>query len=211
MNCPLCHNYLNLRIDKEFFHCTRCRALVKDRVLLLSTSAEKERYLAHNNDLNDINYQTFTSPITQFILKNFQPHHIGLDFGAGSGPVISEMLKKQAYQVKQYDPYFSNNPDLLEKRYDYIFACEVVEHFYHPKKEFKKLRKMLRPGGALVLMTHLYSDQILFKNWYYRKDPTHVFIYTGPTFNYIRKEFGFKNLEIQERLIILTVGEENYE
>ncbi|WP_029038455.1 class I SAM-dependent methyltransferase [Salinimicrobium xinjiangense] len=207
MDCPLCKNDLNLKIDTHYFHCTQCEALVKDRELWPDTSAEKERYLTHNNDVNDINYQNFTSPITNYILNNFKPHHSGLDFGSGTGPVISEMLKKQDYQIRQYDPYFANHPEVLEETYDYIFACEVVEHFYHPQEEFRRLRKMLKPGGALIMMTHLYSEEIPFESWYYRKDPTHVFIYTEPTFEFIRKKFDFKCLAIEKRLVVLKVDD----
>lgn len=208
MDCPLCNNYLNLKIDREYFHCTLCRALVKDRQLFPKPSEEKKKYLEHNNDVNDLRYQAFTMPITQYILQNFSPEQQGLDFGSGTGPVISKMLEEQNYNVRQYDPYFANVPELLKERYDFIFACEVAEHFYYPEKEFQRLRTMLKPGGELILMTLIYSDTIHFQNWHYRKDPTHVFIYTEPTFQYIKDRFYFKSVEIQKRLIVLKANED---
>ncbi|PKD21303.1 hypothetical protein APR40_07300 [Salegentibacter salarius] len=164
---------------------------------------EKSRYLEHNNDVTDERYQKFTSPITHYILKNFSPLDKGLDFGSGTGPVISSMLEQHNYIVKKYDPYFANFPDLLEEKYDYIFACEVVEHFYNPRAEFLKLKSLLKPEGALILMTLLYNGDLDFKNWRYRMDPTHVFIYQKETFQFIKDSMDFKKLIIDGRLIVL--------
>ncbi|MBZ9630389.1 class I SAM-dependent methyltransferase [Salegentibacter sp. LM13S] len=203
MICPLCQNLLNNEKDSEYYECDTCKALVKRKELWPDSIYEKSRYLEHNNDVTDERYQKFTSPITNYILKNFSPLDIGLDFGSGTGPVISSMLEQHNYIVKKYDPYFANYPDLLEEKYEYIFACEVVEHFYNPRAEFLKLKSLLKPEGALILMTLLYNDDLDFKNWRYRMDPTHVFIYQKETFQFIKENIGFSKLDIDERLIVL--------
>lgn len=51
-------------------------------------------------------------------------------------------------------------------------------------------------------MTDVYRNQLAFSDWYYKNDPTHVFIYTEKTLEFIKNEFGFKNLFIQNRLIV---------
>ena len=50
-------------------------------------------------------------------------------------------------------------------------------------------------------MTNIYHDGIDFEQWYYKNDPTHVFIYTHDTFDYIKNEFGFSELVIEGNLI----------
>lgn len=207
MDCPLCKTHLSLKTDKQYFRCATCRALVKDQQLLPDPLEEKTRYLLHNNDVDDKGYQKFTAPLSNYILNHFNAEHAGLDFGSGPGPVISKALREKNYQVQQYDPFFANDLKLLNQKYDYIFACEVAEHFYDPEKEFKRLRTMLQPGGTLLLMTLLYSEDIPFRNWHYRKDPTHVFIYTRQTFDYIKKHFKFRDIQIEDRLIILKIPE----
>ena len=204
MNCSLCNTPLSHKPDEEYYNCPVCLAWVKDNALYLTPEEERLRYQTHNNDITDPRYRKFTSPISNFILENFAMHHEGLDFGSGTGPVISGVLQEEGYNVVQYDPYFANDLKLLEKQYDYIFACEVVEHFYNPAKEFEKLFAMLKASGKLVLMTHLYDDSIEFKTWYYRKDPTHVFIYRRETFEYISEKFGFDSPDIKERLVVLS-------
>lgn len=203
MICTLCTTSLTNKIDEEYYDCPLCRALVKDSSLYFDEENEKLRYLTHNNDVNDIRYQEFTSPITNYILANYSKEHHGLDFGCGTGPVISKMLQESGYRVLKYDPYFARHPENLERRYDFIAACEVVEHFYEPRKEFRKLHELLNPHGSLAIMTLLYNDELDFKTWYYRKDPTHVFIYRKETFDYICRVYGFKECFVEKRLIVL--------
>jgi citrate lyase synthetase len=53
-------------------------------------------------------------------------------------------------------------------------------------------------------MTDLYDESIDFAKWYYKNDVTHVFFYTKETFVWIQKEFGFRDLKIEKRLITYT-------
>ncbi|MFC1760167.1 methyltransferase domain-containing protein, partial [Candidatus Neomarinimicrobiota bacterium] len=135
------------------------------------------------------------------IMKVFSADHKGLDFGAGTGPVISKILEDNKFQIKQYDPFFYNLPSLLESQYDYIAACEVIEHFHEPKKEFSLLKDLLLQNGKLYCMTNLYNENIDFHNWDYKSDITHVFIYQKKTIEWIKEEFGFSDVTIKERLI----------
>ncbi len=200
-NCPLCHNPGKTFYTDEFFLCDNCLGIFRPKRYHLSAPEEKSRYEKHNNDVNDIRYQQFVSPITSAVLKECLPKDVGLDFGAGTGPVISKVLKDQGYTIKQYDPFFHNYPDLLKTEYDYIVCCEVIEHFYDPQKEFGLLKRLLKPKGILYCMTHIYSPDIPFTNWYYKKDPTHVFIYQKETFEYIKNHFDFSLVTIDKRLI----------
>ncbi len=131
------------------------------------------------------------------------PESRGLDFGAGPGPVGPVMLAERGYRTVCYDPYFFNTPELLKKTYDYIFCCEVVEHFHTPATEFPLLFSLLSPGGSLFCMTHLYSSDIEFSSWYYKDDQTHVFFYREQTFRYIARKFGFSSCTIENRVIRL--------
>ena len=149
-------------------------------------------------------YQKFVSPITSAILRDYSQNDKGLDFGAGTGPVVSKILNDNKYSINQYDPFFHNYPDLLEKKYNYIACCEVIEHLYHPKKEFLMLKNLLAQGGRLYIMTSLYDDSINFKTWNYKDDCTHVFIYQKETLLWIKEELGFSTLTIAGRLITFS-------
>lgn len=204
MTCPLCETILEEKANEAFYKCQSCGAFVKDNIYYLNEFDEKDRYLTHNNDVNDLAYQNFTSPITNHILENFLPHHLGLDFGSGTGPVITKILSDNGYQVNLYDPFFAPFEANLKLKYDYIFSCEVFEHFYLPQFEIKRLTDLLKPDGHLLIMTHIFNRQKPFNDWYYIKDPTHVFIYTPKTFEYIAKTFGYQLEKITERFVCLV-------
>lgn len=194
MICTLCGSTLVNKKDAYYYDCGTCSAIVKDKKYYLTADEEKARYETHNNDVNDVRYQNFTSPITNYVLEKFLATHKGLDFGSGSGPVISSMLSKERYDIVQYDPFFAPNTSVLRHKYDYIVSCEVFEHFYNPKKEIDFLVDILHKNGVLLIMTLLYHDRIDFDTWFYRNDATHVFIYRKETIEYIAKR---NNLDIQ--------------
>ena len=206
MNCTLCGSALINKKDAYYYDCDICEAIVKDDKYYLTADEEKAEYEIHNNDVNDIRYQNFTMPITNYVLNEFLPEHKGLDFGSGTGPVISSMLMKKGYDIVQYDPFFAPNQNVLNNKYDYIVSCEVFEHFHNPKMEIDRLTSLLKTNGMLLIMTMLYNDQIDFNTWNYRNDSTHVFIYRKETIEYIAKEKKFEIDILADRFIALRKG-----
>ena len=206
-DCPLCNSkacsYYNYN-KRHFYKCMTCCGIFLDRKLWLTKEEEIARYTMHNNDVEDKKYQQFVAPITNAVLKDFTAKHRGIDFGAGTGPVISKVLGDHNYKIVQYDPLFHNHKVLLDLRYDYIVCCEVMEHFFHVKKEFDLLRKIMLPNGKLYCMTVLFDDCNDFHNWYYKNDPSHVFIYQYKTIYWIKKTFKFSHVKIKDRLITFS-------
>ncbi|MFW5427416.1 MAG: class I SAM-dependent methyltransferase, partial [Methylophagaceae bacterium] len=156
------------------------------------------------NDVDDKGYQQFVSPITSSVLRHHIPEQVGLDFGAGTGPVIAKVLADHGFKLDLYDPFFHNNSELLAGQYDYVVCCEVMEHFYKPDEEFALLKRLLKPNGRLYCMTDLYHEDIDFPNWYYQKDNTHVFFYHLRSLEYIKQQFGFSDLSVDGRLVTFT-------
>lgn len=210
MNCILCHSVLEkpIHVEKEhrFFDCENCGSIVRSTDTFPDFETEKERYETHNNDVNDLRYQKFVSPITNAVQANFKPQNsIGLDFGAGTGPVITKVLNDKGYKLNLYDPFFHPDKSVLNQKYDYIVCCEVIEHFHNPFKEFELLKSLLKPSGKLYCMTDIFSKNLDFGNWYYKNDPTHVIFYTEKSLRWIQREIEFSTLEINHRLIVLSV------
>ncbi|WP_440707495.1 class I SAM-dependent methyltransferase [Gracilimonas sp. BCB1] len=206
MLCTLCSSetepfYHYENEDRKYHRCTYCRAVLMDTEDYPTPEEEIFRYESHDNDVEDPRYQEFVSPLVEKITEKFPPDSLGLDFGSGTGPVITKMLTDQGYSVNTFDPFFDNNPSVLDLNYDYIVSCEVMEHFHHPHKEFTKLRNMLKPGGGLFLKTDIYTDDIDFHSWYYKSDETHVIFYHPDTLTWMKSEFGFGRLDIDGRHI----------
>lgn len=204
MNCPLCQTKLDERMALSFFRCKTCHSYVKSDDSYISEEEEKVVYEKHNNDVDDPRYQKFTSPIWEHVSKYYPTDTIGLDFGSGTGPVITHVLENKGYKVNLYDPFFAPNSAVLKGiEYDYIFSCEVFEHLQYPAKIIKQLLGLLKPGGELILMTLLYTPDKDFSKWAYVRDPTHIFIFTAETFHFIAEKYDLKFVELDSRFIVL--------
>lgn len=199
--CPLCNSKGYLFHSNVFFLCSGCSGIFKAKHSLPSPEEEKKRYETHQNDVKDTAYQNFVSPITNAVQTYYTTDSLGLDFGAGTGPVISAVLESKGYSLHQFDPFFKNDTKTLKMKYDYVVCCEVIEHFHYPAKEFALLKKLLNPGGHLFCMTHLFTENTDFEQWYYKNDITHVFFYQIKTMEKIKAMFNFASLIIQDRLI----------
>jgi hypothetical protein len=202
--CPLCDT-----LSPSFYHdtqryckCPACCGIFVIPEDLPQKYEEKQRYELHDTNTQDKGYRKFVAPITSRVLHDYTPEAKGLDYGAGTSAIISAVLEEHHYTIHNYDPYFHPNTQLLGQKYDYITSCEVIEHFYRPKEEFARLKNMLRNGGRLYLMTDIYDGRD-FGSWYYKNDPTHVFLYTKETFEWIAKRYGFQNLYIENRFVLL--------
>ena len=201
--CALCRGAAKLFLDtpgRSYYRCGMCSAVFLDPACHVSEAEEKSRYEQHNNDVEDPGYRRFAGPMVREVRRQFGPKHQGLDFGAGTGPVVATLLREKGLSVALYDPFFWNDPGLLEKRYDYIVCSEVIEHFKAPAREFGLLRSLVRPGGALFCQTELYSEKTDFRAWYYRNDCTHIFFYHADTLAWIRAHFRFSSLRIRGRI-----------
>lgn len=205
--CPLCE-HIGISFYKSekqhFYTCNNCLGIYVRHDLRPTKSVEKARYEEHNNDVEDKRYQNFVQPIVNDVINNHEAQQSGLDYGAGTGPVISNILHQKGYNIELFDPFFHPHSEALRKKYDFIVCCEVVEHFHNPYAEFEKFKKLLKPGGKVYIMTDIYNDSIDFKKWYYKNDITHVFIYRKETLNWIKENLNFTNLKIENRLIVFS-------
>ena len=204
IDCILCREktyYFYRFTEKDYYRCSGCRSIMMDPFDYLPAAEEKKRYDQHKNDVNDPGYREFARPLVEKVLQKFTPGAVGLDYGAGPGPVSAVLLQGRGFKIALYDPFYWNDREVLDEQYEFIICCEVIEHFYAPAREFKFLRSLLKPHGSLYCMTEIYSDDLDFERWYYKNDPTHVFFYHRQAFDWIRDECGFSKLSVDKRVI----------
>ena len=204
MKCLLCNTNSKLIYKNTHYKCPNCLAYFKDPDFHLLGQDEKDIYDKHENNSEDVRYQDFLSPITNSVLNEIPKDSIGLDFGCGTDSAIMKVLNNNGYKCEGFDIFYKNEPKLLNQKYDYITSSEVIEHFYNPKKEFELLKSLLKPKGAMYLMTDIFDEtQKQFDTWYYKNDPTHVFMYQKHTFEIIKQMYGFSEVKTEKRLIKL--------
>ena len=216
--CPLCGSEkieLFLRERKknnwrDFWICPQCALVFVPEGYHLSEEEEKARYLLHNNTPENKGYREFLSRILVPLKEVLPAPARGLDFGCGPGPVLAGMLREEGYETEIYDPFFANNPEVLQGQgqYDFITASEVAEHLRQPGEELKRLRRLLRPGGVLAVMTALRpgensnEERDAFSQWFYTNDSTHISFFCETTMRWIARRWGGEIIRSSERVVL---------
>ncbi len=120
------------------------------------------------------NYNNYLIEIVQNaqkLIKKDKPKI--LDFGAGSG-TYTDMLKEKGITAECLEPdsklqgvlkkkgykVYGDVSELKPESYDLIYALNVFEHIKNDEQVVKKLKKVLRPGGRLVI--YVPAFQLLF-------------------------------------------------
>ena len=189
--------------QKRYWKCSYCEAIFLDKEFYLSSNDEYKHYLTHNNDVNDPRYKKFLSNLMLPLIERIKLNSTGLDYGCGPGPALSLMLREKGYQMFNYDPFFHPEKRNLLKKYDFISCTETVEHFHNPFGEFTRFNELLNNNGVIGIMTNFHSEQDIFENWYYIKDPTHVVFYNKKTFQIIAKIFDWDSEFLGNNLVFL--------
>lgn len=205
-NCIVCGSNLvksfNTSDDLMYWLCNFCETIFLHKEHRIDKSAEKKRYLEHENSINDRDYRTFLSKLANPLKNKISTPSKGLDFGCGHGPALADIFRKDNYSMDLYDPFFFPDKEVFYKKYDFITCTETVEHFFNPKKEFDLIDTLLKKGGWLGVMTCFLTTNDAFDSWYYRRDPTHVVFYAEKTFKVIAQQRDW-DFEIIAKDIVL--------
>lgn len=193
--CPVCETpdsraFLEVG-GRHYRRCERCHCTFLQTDQRPSAEAELAEYRRHHNDEQDPGYRRHLAQLGSPLLQRLAPARTGLDYGCGPGPALAGMLREAGHTVALYDPFFQPDAGVLAQHYDFITCTEVVEHFHHPADEFRRLNRLLRPGGWLGLMTRFQTDDTRFAQWHYRRDPTHVVFYREATLRWLADHHGW--------------------
>jgi hypothetical protein len=163
-----------------------------DPIQFISSNKEKKHYLKHNNEINDTRYRTFLYNLIEPLKDKISINDMGLDYGCGYAPALADILRKDGFNVELYDPFFFKNENIFSRKFNFITCSEVVEHFFKPYEEFNKIDSLLATNSWLAIMTSFMTEDYLFENWHYRRDPTHVVFYKKITFKIIANQRDWK-------------------
>ena len=206
--CTVCKNnkiefFLNVE-GLDYWQCALCKATMLDSIKFISSNKEKKHYLKHNNEINDTRYRIFLSNLIEPLKDKISIDDMGLDYGCGYAPALADILKKDGFNVELYDPFFFKNENIFFRKFNFITCSEVVEHFFKPYEEFNKIDSLLATNSWLAIMTSFMTEDYLFKNWHYRRDPTHVVFYKKITFKIIASQRNWKINFPSENIVLFN-------
>lgn len=206
--CPLCHSektsFHYEGESREYYACGNCEMVFVPEAFFVTSSVEKRKYENHQNFPEDLVYQNYLKQIMDPVQERIVDGAVGLDFGCGPGPVLSQMFVASGYETDVYDAYFAPCVEVFGKSYDFITACEVVEHFYKPQMELDRLFNMLRANGILAIKTQLVPADGSFSQWYYKRDITHVSFFSEKSFRYLEDKWGAQLEFIKPNVFLFT-------
>lgn len=199
----------------ELMQCPNCD-------LVYASSPPKKNELAKayhssnfdsNQEANDAAYSYLKS--IKPIIKKLRSKNSALEIGCGTG-VFLELLKKEGFLVvKGIEPSTSaiksapkhrkswfkkgifNSNDFKPNTFDLICCFMTMEHVHDPLETAINVRKLLKPGGIFVTVTHDYRN-IVNKILGERSpiiDIEHMQIFSNQSIQETFKKAKFKNIK----------------
>lgn len=208
--CPLCDRpgAVSMYRDgrRHFLQCSHCALVFVPPAERPGAAAEKARYDLHQNDPDDAGYRKFLSRLVDAVLERVPVGAEGLDFGSGPRPVLAQMLTDAGRKAAIYDLFYAPDASVWSRKYDFITACEVLEHLHRPVAELDRLFAALRPGGLLAVMTSFAPGMPDFGKWHYISDFTHVCFFSPRVFEYIAGHWEAEIISIGENVVLMQAG-----
>ena len=111
------------------------------------------------------------------------------------------MLEEQGHSVELYDKYYTNDHSVFDKEFDFITLTEVLEHLYDPIFELERLTSILKPKGVLAIMTQTLTQDVDFKTWYYKNDPSHIGFFSQKSLEFLASHLELSMKQHSDRVI----------
>lgn len=218
MRCIICENK-NLTLfkkinDKSIYECRNCSlamTLEKERGKL--EIREKSNYLNFYNfneyKKSEIKLKKRIKKLIKIITK-FKKKGNVLDVGAGFGLFSALLLKCKDFRITIVEPvldpnYINKNEILYHKKnveeflkfnknkYDLILLIDVLEHFKDPLLNLKKLKKILKSDGYIIIQVPNYKSLMAKSctNWAWWMVEEHKFHFSPKSIYYLLKKAGY--------------------
>jgi SAM-dependent methyltransferase len=133
-----------------------------------------------------------------------------LEFGGGHGKLAETLLEHEVDDVIVYEPFGSRQNIAgirwlsswdqlpLNKKFDWIFMVEVIEHLLDPVGELSRIRRRMSPGGKLAITTpnaRGWRPIIEGTDWREAQNPTHINIFSPIALETCLRRSGFNQIQ----------------
>lgn len=125
----------------------------------------------------------------------------GVEFSPQAAAMAKEVFRDRIIQGTLQSAAF---PD---EQFDVVTMIDVIEHVYDPASELLEIKRILRPGGIVYLLTPdcgSFFSKIMGKYWFEIKPREHIYYFSGKTLEMLLNKAGFKLLGMNSSGKILT-------
>jgi SAM-dependent methyltransferase len=129
-----------------------------------------------------------------------------LDFGAGNGGLVRHVNDHTAARAEGFEdgsiagraraleiPVRASLDEVSAEQWDVVSAIEVLEHVLDPLAELRRIRRLLRPGGLLLLTTGNaapFAGDLM--SWPYVIPEIHISFYEPSSLSQALSRTGFR-------------------
>jgi SAM-dependent methyltransferase len=120
-----------------------------------------------------------------------------LDFGCGIGGFLDmahRSLALKAWGTDIIPPKVGGEwflPELGDRKFDIIVACEVIEHLPDPRATFATIRRHLKSPGVFAFQTAYWDPEVLDRDWWYLgPDNGHISLFSAGGLTHLFEEMG---------------------
>lgn len=130
-----------------------------------------------------------------------------LDYGGGNG-LTSKLLRNDGWNSVSFDPFPAAQTDITSLgTFNLITAFEVFEHVPDSHGMMNNLKRLLRPGGVVMLTTFLSDGQIKEGDrlswWYAAPRNGHVSLFSSKALGKLAAAHGFNVRHLNQSLHLL--------
>ena len=164
-------------------------------------------WFVNNADLQRATWQRFLRVIQRYCLTGRL-----LDVGCGTGSFLIE-AQNSGYTVlgQEVAPYFVKfcraqhgltvyegdlgTLTLDPASFDCVTAFDVIEHHPNPRQMLRQIRRLLKPGGVIVISTHDIGNffaRLYGRRWRHMNPIGHLTFFTRPTLAKLLVACGFR-------------------
>jgi SAM-dependent methyltransferase len=131
-----------------------------------------------------------------------------LDVGCGSGQLLSYLQRQGFTDLEGIDPFLPAEaegagrfplrratPADISGRFDFVMMNHVFEHVPDPAGALKSVRRLLAPGGTVLIRVPLagsWASQRYGANWAQLDAPRHLFVFSAQGMETIARTSGFE-------------------
>jgi SAM-dependent methyltransferase len=117
--------------------------------------------------------------------------------GVEIDPVAVQAARARGLDVIEGDMESAGFDD---ESFDAVTSSHVVEHLHDPRAFLDKIRRVLRPGGVLVITTPNVRSELLSRhgrNWRGLEPPRHLMLFTADNLFRLASAAGLRDVEVQ--------------